>query len=210
MTPSFSVIVIGVAVIALVIGLALGSIAFPVTETTTQLVTTQKTTTVTVSVTGQSNAYALSAFLGTAQSLYSHPPSSPTCSSPNLVNISSDNFLSLKAVNDSALSMDEINYQFVILNQSSGATSIGSFTISYGTNQSSTINYVGGYPVQFNVTSSDGTRVGSFVYYVVLPQISSYPVFVEMYRIGQVSFLLMNYDQNCTTSYRSMWIAFVA
>lgn len=158
----------------------------------------------------QSNTYSLSAFLQTARSLYSHPPNSPTCSSSDLVNISSDNFLSLKELNDSFLSMNGTEYHYVILNQSADVAYLGNCAISYGTNQNSTMNYVGGYPVQFNVTSNNGTKVGAFTYYVILPQISSYPIFVTMYNIGKVSILLMNYDQNCTTSYQSMWIGLVA
>jgi len=155
-----------------------------------------------------SSTQDVSSFVERSQNLYMHPTSSPICSPPDLVNISADDFLSLKVTSSDTLLLSGIPYHYEVLNQSSGAAQIDNYTVSYGRPISSS-TYSAGYPVTFSIQWVNGTRIGGFTYYVVLQQISSYPVSVIVYRIANAFFAFVNYDPGCSTSYQSMWLVAV-
>ncbi|BAB66216.1 hypothetical protein [Sulfurisphaera tokodaii] len=150
----------------------------------------------------------VSTFIQKAQKLYLYSLNNSKVCPPDLVNISSQTFLSLKVINNTTIFFNNSEYRFVVLNQSGGSAHIENYIISYygGWVVNSTITYSGGYPVFFTVKLDNGTTVGRFTHYVIAFQISSFSVFVQLNRIGDLYFLFINYS-NCSNKIQSVWIA---
>ncbi|QIW24106.1 hypothetical protein EWF20_08085 [Sulfolobus sp. S-194] len=149
----------------------------------------------------------VSTFIQEAQKLYLCSLNNSKICPPDLVNISSAVFLSLKVINNTTMLFNNTEYKFVVLNQSGGSVYVEKYIIYYHDDWvvNSTITYTGGYPVFFTVKLDNRTIVGQFTHYVIAFQLSSFSVFVQLNKIGDLYFLFINYS-NCSNKIQGIWI----
>jgi hypothetical protein len=164
----------------------------------------------TVSTSSSSTPYEtneLSSFLKTAQYLYQNPPNCTFGTrSSSLGDFPSTDFLSMDVVNGTRLSMGGHLYYYTLLNSS--ASKLMDYVISQSGGPTNVI-YTGGQPTFFTVSTSNGNIIGKFTSYEIPFQINSFSVFVQSYKVDELTAVFMYCTKNCSSEYQKMWIAIV-